>query len=200
MRQFSTQLDHAAPATRTGSRAIQPEVYLMIRKKLGTIALLLTPALLLVALSFASAGAHPSASRGWSDRDRTCVPVGGTILTNFGAISSTTTLGPATGDLRGAVAASLQGSPVTSGSNVLFSVLHHWVTDSGDTIFFDVATAKTVPLSQTRFAIVDYPVHIKGGTGKFAGATGDLNNLGEVDLNDGNVLRYFGKVCYDHDN
>ena len=172
----------------------------MIRMKLSTISLLLTPALLLVALSLASAGSHPSASRGWNNPDRTCVPVGGTSLTNFGAISSTTTLGPVTGDLRGAVAASLLGSPVTSGSNVLFTVQHHWVTESGDTLFFDTATVKTVPLSQTRFAIVDYPVHLKGGTGKFAGATGDFNSLGEVDLNDGNVLRYFGKVCFaDHD-
>jgi hypothetical protein len=168
----------------------------MIRNKLNTIALLVIPALLFVAVAFVPAGAHPTASRGWSDPDRTCVPVGGTILTNFGSISSTTTLGPATGDLRGAVAASLIGNPQPSGNDVVFHVQHHWVTESGDTIFFDEATAKTLPLSQTRFAIVDYPVHIKGGTGKFAGATGDLNSLGEVDLADGNVLRYFGKVCF----
>jgi hypothetical protein len=79
--------------------------------------------------------------------------------------------------------------------------VHHWVTDSGDSIYFDVATATTLAISSTRFAIVSYPVHITGGTGKFAGATGDLNNIGEVDLNGGTVFRYTGKVCYaDPDN
>src|SRR5215467_2539622 len=165
----------------------------MFRNKLSTIALLAIPALLFVAFNFASAGAHPSASHGWNDPDRTCVPVGGTILTNFGSISATATLGPVTGDLRGAVSASLIGNGQPSGKDVIFHVQHHWVTESGDTIFFDDAFAKTLPLSDTRFAIIDYPIHLKGGTGKFAGATGDLNSLGEVDLADGNVLRYFGK-------
>lgn len=168
----------------------------MKRKKITIAGFFLVPALSFVAFAFASNGTHPLAPRSWSDSDRICAPVGGTILTNFGAISSTTTLGPVTGDLRGAVAASVLGSPQPSGNNVIFHVQHHWVTDSGDTIFFDEATAKTLPLSQTRFAIVEYSSHIKGGTGKFAGAIGDLNYLGAVDLSDGNVLRYLGKVCF----
>jgi hypothetical protein len=93
------------------------------------------------------------------------------------------------------------GTPQVSGNNVLFKAQHHWVTESGDTITFDQATATTVALSQSRFAIVNYPVHINGGTGKFAGATGDINAIGEVDLNAGTVFRYFGKVCFaDTDN
>jgi hypothetical protein len=138
---------------------------------------------------------------GWNN-DRTCVPVGGTIITNFGALGSdalTTTLGPATGDLAGAVAGTLVGAPQPSGNNVVFHVQHHWVTDAGDTMTFDLATATAAPVSQTRFAILNYPVHINGGTGKFAGATGDINALGEVDLNAGTVFRYFGKVCFDRD-
>jgi len=38
---------------------------------------------------------------------------------------------------------------------------------------------------------------MRGGTGKFAGATGDLTNVGEADLVSGQiVLRYSGKVCF----
>jgi len=86
-------------------------------------------------------------------------------------------------------------------SAFLFTVQHHWVTTSGDTIHFDLATAKTAQVSPTRFAILDYPFHITGGTGKFDGATGDLNSIGELDFNAGVSLRYFGKVCYaDADN
>jgi len=39
-------------------------------------------------------------------------------------------------------------------------------------------------------------VHISGGTGKFAGATGDLINIGEADLQLGTAIRYSGQVCF----
>jgi hypothetical protein len=43
---------------------------------------------------------------------------------------------------------------------------------------------------------VSYPVTITGGTGKFAGAAGTLENIGEVDLNTlRTVFRYQGDVC-----
>ena len=39
-------------------------------------------------------------------------------------------------------------------------------------------------------------VNRHGGTGKFAQVTGDFNNIGEVDLNSGQiVLRYSGQLC-----
>lgn len=126
-----------------------------------------------------------------------CVSVGGSIITNFGAVDPNTTLGPATGDLRGAVAATLL-TPPQPGPNgtVLFNVQHHWVTESGDNIYFDHAVATTIPVSQTRFAVVSYPTHIIGGTGRFAGATGNLTNIGEADLQAGTALRYSGQVCF----
>jgi hypothetical protein len=73
---------------------------------------------------------------------------------------------------------------------VLFTVQHHLVTDSGDTIFFDQATAVTMPLSQSLFAVSNHPVHISGGTGKYAKARGEVDLGGEQ-----TVFRYFGKVC-----
>jgi hypothetical protein len=123
--------------------------------------------------------------------------VGGTIMTNFGAIDQNTTMGTATGDLRGAVSGTILGAPQPGAGNTLvFHVQHHWVTESGDTLSFDPATATTIPLSQTLFAIVTYPLHLTGGTGKFVGAKGDLNAIGEVDLVKGTVFRYSGQVCF----
>ena len=47
------------------------------------------------------------------------------------------------------------------------------------------------------YAVVTYPTHLKGGTGKFAGATGDFNSIGEADLVSGRiVVRYFGRICF----
>jgi hypothetical protein len=46
------------------------------------------------------------------------------------------------------------------------------------------------------YAVVTYPVHLAGGTGKFAGVTGDFDNIGEADLIIGQlVLRYSGQLC-----
>lgn len=143
--------------------------------------------------STVSAGSKPQVSL----PDPGCVVVGGTILTNFGAIDANTTMGSATGDLRGAVSGTLLGAPAPGpGGTVVFHVQHHWVTESGETLTFDPATATTVPLSPTLFAIVSYPVHLTGGTGKFTGAKGDLTAIGEVDLVKGTVFRYSGQVCY----
>ena len=166
----------------------------------------LTRVVLIVAAVFVPAtamlsGASPSpkAAPRLGGAERHCVPVGGTVMTNFGAIDPlTNTLGPATGDLRGAVSATLLGAPQPgAGGTVVFHVQHHWVTESGDTITVDPAAATAAPLSQTLFAIITYPIHITGGTGKFAGATGDLTNIGEVDLGaKATVFRYSGQVCF----
>ena len=135
-----------------------------------------------------------------------CVSVGGTVMTNFGAFGSdnpNSTMGTATGDLRGAVSGTLVGAPVASGNHVIFHVQHHWVTDTGDTLFFQQATATTVPIAPGLFAILTYPVHLNGGTGKFAGATGDFTNIGEVSLPNApdvaggtTIFRYTGQVCF----
>lgn len=147
----------------------------------------------------ASSGSSPAAKAQpqLASGSGNCVHVGGSIITNFGGVDPNTTLGPATGDLRGAVAATLL-TPPQPGPNgtVLFNVQHHWVTESGDNIYFDHAVATTAPLSQTRFAIINYPTHIIGGTGRFAGASGNLTNIGEADLQAGTAIRYFGQVCF----
>lgn len=126
---------------------------------------------------------------------RQCQSAGGILMTNFGAIDANTTMAYATGDLKGAVSGSIL-SVENSGNNLVFHIQHHWVTESGDTLSFDPATATTTPVAPGLFAVVSYPVHLKGGTGKFNGATGDLNVIGEADLNSGQlVFRYSGQIC-----
>jgi hypothetical protein len=68
-------------------------------------------------------------------------------------------------------------------------VQHHWVTESGDLLFFDPAKATVEQVGgaqSTRYGVVSYTTHLKGGTGRFAGATGDFTNIGEADLATGN--------------
>ncbi len=98
---------------------------------------------------------------------------------------------------QGAVAATILN--VTQGPNgtAIFTVQHHFVTQSGDTILTDVATATATQVAPGLYAILDYPVHITGGTGKFAGATGEFNNIGAGDFGTGRtIFRYSGQVCF----
>src|SRR6266852_3715340 len=166
--------------------------------RIARIAFLVSIAILLFAF-IASSGGHPAVAPHPQSEpsDRHCTPVGGTVMTNFGAIDQNTTMGTATGDLRGAVSGTILGAPQPGAGNTLvFHVQHHWVTESGDTLSFDPATATTVPLSQTLFAVMTYPIHLTGGTRRYAKATGDLNTIGEVDLVNGTVFRYSGQVCF----
>src|SRR5947209_8019962 len=72
-----------------------------------------------------------------------CSDVGGALLTNvggFGQIDShLTTLGIATGDLKGAVGVEILAINSTS---TVFTVQHHWVTDNGETLTIGETQAK----------------------------------------------------------
>jgi len=125
-----------------------------------------------------------------------CKQVGGAILTNF--IGPTTTLGTATGDLRGGLGVNvLNVTPGPNGSAV-FHNHHQWVTESGDTIFFADADARAYPTPAGVFGTAyTNGVQITGGTGRFAGASGKLAIYGAVDLTQGQIiLRYSGQVCF----
>jgi hypothetical protein len=118
------------------------------------------------------------------------------MTTNLGAIDQQTTMGVSTGDLKGAVSATIGSVTGNPDGTVSFVVQHHFVTDAGETILFNPATAVTLPVSSTRYAVLDYPVTINGGTGKYAHAIGQLNSIGAVDLGSGQtVFRYSGKLC-----
>lgn len=127
-----------------------------------------------------------------------CTAVGGAILTNLGGFGvidgSPTTLGVATGDLKGAL-----GVQILSASQDLttLTVQHHWVTEDGETLAIAPATAHGVFVGPGLLAVTDYKVHLSGGSGRFAHATGDMSAIGEVDFNTGHaILRYSGSVCY----
>jgi hypothetical protein len=146
---------------------------------------------ILAMLSFLVAGAAAQKN----SKKPTCQSVGGMLMTNLGAIDASTTMGPVTGDLKGSVSGTVVSTEVV-GNNLVFHIQHHWVTESGDTLAFDPATATTTAVAPGLYAIITYPVHLAGGTGKFAQVTGDFNNIGEVDLNSGQiVLRYSGQLC-----
>jgi hypothetical protein len=67
-----------------------------------------------------------------------CQQVGGGVLTNF--LDSTHTEGTSTGDIRGAVGVEIFG---VNGN--VYHVQHHWVTDSGDTIYVKDAFLTLIP-------------------------------------------------------
>lgn len=134
-------------------------------------------------------------------QSKSCHSAGGMLMTDLGAVDANTTMGVATGDLKGAVGATILNIESQNGGAILIlTVQHHWVSDTGDLIFFDQAkaTLEQVGGSQsTRYGVVTYPPHLKGGTGRFAGATGDFTVIGEADLATGQlVFRYTGTLCF----
>ena len=139
--------------------------------------------------------------------EHNCRKVSGGIVTNFlnesGTVSGTSfaneTLGTATGDLKGSLGVhvlSLQPGP---NGTTIFHNHHHWVTEAGDTIFLADAYATAYPSGIPGLFAATYPngVTITGGTGRFAGASGNIASWGAVDQNTGRiVLRYQGTFCF----
>ena len=175
-------------------------------RNIAQIGLLLSLAFVVVAFAAERRAFQPTPvayARGSSSGSH-CRHVGGTVMTDFGAIDATTTMGTATGDLRGAVSGSIVGVPQSGqGGTVIFHVQHHWVTDSGDQLFFEQATATTMPLGSGLFAILTYPVYPNGGTGEFANVNGgEIDNIGEAHCDNSacsagqTIFRYSGQVCF----
>jgi hypothetical protein len=125
-----------------------------------------------------------------------CRAVGGAISTNF--IDQSATLGTATGDLRGGLGVDVLGVGAGANGSTVFHNHHHWVTESGDTIFLADADATAFPTGVPGLFGTSYidGVKIVGGTGQFAGTSGNLAIFGAVNLNQGQViLRYQGQIC-----
>jgi hypothetical protein len=85
-----------------------------------------------------------------------CATVGGAILTNLGGFGvidgSPTTMGVATGDLKGAIGVQIvSASPDFTSINVQ----HHWVTDDDETLNFGQGTLHGAYVSQTLLGVAN---------------------------------------------
>jgi len=131
-----------------------------------------------------------------------CTDLGGVILTNVGGFGqidgSPTTMGVATGDLKGAIGIQIVSA---SADFTSITVQHHWVTENGETLNFGQATLHATFVAPGLLAVIDYHATLSGGTGRFANAAGDTSYIGEIDLNTGHVvLRYSGNMCFSGSN
>lgn len=124
--------------------------------------------------------------------------VSGAILTNF--LTQTTTLGTVTGDLKGGIGVDVLSTRSGPNGSTIFHNQHHWVTESGDTIFLGEADVTAIPTFIPGLLAANYPnIPIIGGTGRFADARGSIAAFGAVDMNQGHIiLRYQGEILFGH--
>ena len=123
-----------------------------------------------------------------------CQHVGGSVITNFTDIDATHTIatGPVSGDLKGAVAVEVLG---INGNT--YHISKNMVTDTGDTLAFFDTDFVTYPTATTGLFGALETIDVKGGTGRFDGATGTVSFFGAID--GGQVtLRYAGTLCFAH--
>src|SRR3984893_1919458 len=133
------------------------------------------------------------AAPGFADAEH-CQHVGGSVITNFTDIDATHTVatGPVFGDLRGAVAVE-----VLRISGNTYHISKNMVTDTGDTLAFSDTDFITYPTAITGLFGALETIDVKGGTGRFDGATGTVSFFGAID--GGQVtLRYAGNLCFAH--
>jgi len=152
-------------------------------------------ALLSLFLTLAIAPAYAQDRAGAKRKTGKCVPVSGAISTNF--ITGDTTLGTVTGDLRGAVSATLLELLPGENEKLVGRIQHRgWVTESGDKIFLAEALIDLTPESEGVFYGIYRPITIVGGTGRFDGVTGTMTPYGVLDTTRQElVLRYRGEIC-----
>src|SRR5690348_9074444 len=80
--------------------------------------------------------------------EKNCQEVSGGVVHNFlSALAvGSSTLGTATGDLRGGLGVViLRITPNAQNGSTVFHVQHHWVTEAGDTIFLAPADVTAYP-------------------------------------------------------
>ena len=82
---------------------------------------------------------HPLFAQGGAN----CRTIGGAVLTNF--LDQATTLGTATGDLKGGLGVSVLNFSPGQSDTLIFQNRHHWVTETGNTIFLMMLPPLPIP-------------------------------------------------------
>ena len=117
--------------------------------------------------------------------------VGGTFILNF--IDETTGVAVLTGDLQGAVRGVIR-SQTPGEQGVLHLLLEHAITTVAGDLIVTSDQATLTPVQDGTFVMRQTQTVVKG-TGRFAGASGTLEEIGVVDMAKGQgVLRYSGHI------
>jgi hypothetical protein len=122
-----------------------------------------------------------------------CVSVQGTVVGQ--QISSTSFVGTVTGDLVGtAMGTNFQVLKVTGDGTFHFVVDHVFSTPVGD-LYFTTLEGVLSPMAPPVYMASEHNV-VLGGAGAFAGATGNIDIHGMIDLVTGQfAVTYHGEVC-----
>lgn len=125
-----------------------------------------------------------------------CEPVSGSISTNF--IDPATTLGTATGDMQGGVSAVVLAVAPGANGRLTFTVVHRFITTSGDLIVSRPSAGIAVPSAEDGVTSLTFAnMELEGKSGRFEGATGTLKLFGGANLQSGEVVvRYRGQICF----
>jgi hypothetical protein len=117
--------------------------------------------------------------------------VGGTFLINF--VDETTVVAVLTGDLQGAVRGVIH-SQTPDEQGVLHLTAEHAITTAAGDALVTSDQATLTPVQERTFFMRQTQTLVKG-TGKFAGASGALEEIGVFDMAKGQgVLRYSGRI------
>jgi len=125
-----------------------------------------------------------------------CTAVSGTIAASVVGGDPVTVLGTVSGDLAGATRAIVTSQQNGAEGTVELGLAHDFATDDRSTlktndkaVWTPIAGSPGVFHMATKYEVV-------GGTGRFAGASGQMINQGIADTNTGLVtLSYSGKIC-----
>lgn len=131
------------------------------------------------------------------DKSQQCKSVSGSISANIVQnpnVSTGLALGTVTGDLQGSTMATFTTSE--RDGNIDLTLHHNFASDARDTLSTsDTGVLIPVP-GLTGIYRMSVHYEITGGAGKFANASGFLNNHGEAGLVNGLLtLTYSGMVC-----
>jgi hypothetical protein len=119
------------------------------------------------------------------------ITVGGTFLINF--VDETTVVAVLSGDLQGAVRGVIR-SQTPDEKGVVHLIAEHAVTTTAGDALVTSDQATLTPVGDGTFFMRQTQTLVKG-TGKFAGASGTLEEIGVFDMAKGQaVLRYNGRI------